>query len=208
MLLLLGLVLAAANEPETFFKLYGTTPKCFLIDEPVGTLVHAHYRLAAAPNGRNTQPPQLAYRLTFPKESNMATVENDIDADGVVMFTTKVVGVHSLCFSVKNAPRFDKENKLYLNLEVGVDAIDMDTVADASQFDDLERRIMVLSKTVETLQNEITFQGSRHDEFTQVTKSTITRVKIFFVVDLFFFALLGFLVYRNLRGFFRHIKVV
>lgn len=61
---------------------------------------------------------------------------------------------------------------------------------------------------VKALQDEINYQTNTHDEFEAITKSTIFRVKLFAFIQIVIFAALAWWQYRNLRSFFRHIKVV
>lgn len=137
-LLLLGF--AAAEDPEIFFKLFGETPKCFIIDEPVGTLIHAHYKVSSVNSGKYGKDDSidLHYTLQFPQETGKEEEDSAIDADGVVMFTTKDVGEYNLCFYVKKAPRYDTEYKFALNLEVGIEAIDYDNIAKTEQLNGLK----------------------------------------------------------------------
>ena len=199
------------EEIKTHFHLIGKQQKCFLIDEPTGTLVHAHYKISLHSSGRNAQPGsdiELYYRLNFPEESGQGTEESKIENDGVVMFTTKYRGEYSICFFVKNAPRNDYVYKFALNLEVGIEAIEYENLAKTQQLDSIELEITKHIDLVKALQEEVKFQSEFHDDFEKVTQSTIFRVKLFAFVQTVMFIALAYWQYKNLKQFFRHIKVV
>ncbi|BFU18655.1 hypothetical protein EHI8A_207390 [Entamoeba histolytica HM-1:IMSS-B] len=199
------------NEPEIYFKIIGKTPKCFSIDEPVGTLVHAHYKITtlnAGKYGKVHENIDLHYALHFPQELHREDEDAQIDEDGVVMFTTKEVGEYQICFYVSNAPRYDIEYKFTLNLEIGIEAIDYENLAKTEQLNSIEIQFTQQIDLVKALQDEIKFQQEKHDEFEAVTASTIFRVKLFAFIQIIIFALLAWWQYKNLKSFFRHIKVV
>ena len=204
-----------AEEPEeeeikTYFKLTGKQQKCFYIDEPIGTLVHAHYKVSLLSSGRNAKPGSpidLYYRLTFP-ESMQNPEEAKIDNDGVVMFTTKYRGEYQICFYVKNAPRNDYVYKFALNLEIGIEAIEYENLAKTEQLDSIELELTKQIDLVKSMREEVKYQGEFHEEFEKTTLSTIRRVKLFAFVQIVLFVGLAYWQYKNLRQFFRHIKVV
>ncbi|ELP90062.1 transmembrane emp24 domain containing protein 9 precursor, putative [Entamoeba invadens IP1] len=199
-----------AQEPEVFFKIYGKTEKCFSIDEPVGTLVHAHYKISSMNAGKYGKDDviNLQYVLHFPQDSGKKDEQAAIDPDGVVMFTTKELGEYTICFSVQNAVRYDVEYKFALNLEVGIEAIDYENVAKTEDLNDVEVQFTQQIDLVKALQSEIKYQTEQHESFEQTTQSTIFRVKLFAIIQISIFAALAYWQYKNLKSFFRHIKVV
>ncbi|KAL7711728.1 GOLD domain-containing protein [Entamoeba marina] len=210
--LLLLLSIATAESPEIFFKLVGNNEKCFIIDEPIGTLIHAHYKVTKETGenryAKGSDQIEFNYKLIFPKESGKEPEQSPIDEDGVVMFTTKDIGEYYLCFFIGSQVRRNDMFNFYLNLEVGIEAIDYEDVAKTEQLNKLELDLQKQIDSVKALQDEINYQSTRHDEFQAVTESTIFRVKLFAFIQIFIFAGLAWWQYSNLKKFFRHIKVV
>jgi hypothetical protein len=208
-----ALLLVAVDVEGVYFHVREGEVKCFMEEVPDETMVVGSYKtLKHLPDGSYATSAMrgtgMHVRITDPAQK--VIMSKDYEAEGRFTFNTHEAGEHLICLSSNTSSGWfgGEQMRIHLDLKVGEQSNDYDTIQKKEQLSQVETRLYQLLAQVRQITNEQSYQRQREATFREISESTNVRVLWWSIGQAFVLVMTGAAQLRHLKGFFEAKKLV